>query len=161
MARPGPSWRSAVALRRFGRSRDGVAATEFAIVSSVMIMAMVGLYDFDRASWHRIEVATAASAGAMYAASHGFNSNGIVASVLGATNFSTLAATPAPTMPCGCPSGTSGVTVAACGSTCSSDGSIAGYYVTVNAQASYTFLFPHPYVTQPVVLTASAMAKLQ
>lgn len=165
MTRLATPWRSVATLRRLGHARDGVAAVEFAISASVILFAMLGLYDFGRASWHRMEVAAAAQAGAAYAASHGFNTNGIVATVRGATNFSTLTASPAPTMQCGCPNGASGISSAACGSTCPSvngiAGPTAGYYVTVHTRATYAFTFPYPYVPQPVVMTARAFAKLQ
>lgn len=159
------AWRAthrhtAAALRCFGGARGGMAAVEFAIGASFLIMLVTGLYDFGRASWHRMEVAAAAQAGAVYAAGNGFNSNGIVASVLGATTYSTVTATPAPTMQCGCPAGGSGVTAAACGSACAVGG-IAGYYVRVNARGTYNFVFPYPGVPQPVVMTASTYVKLQ
>ncbi len=156
--------RIAAALRRLRAARGGIAAVEFAIGASFFILATLALYDFGRASWHRMQVAAAAQAGAAYAASNGFNTNGIVSAVTGATNFSALSASPAPTLQCGCPNGTSGVTVAACGSTCPIAGGVAevaGYYVTVHALGTYSFVFPYPYVSNPVVMTASAFAKLQ
>jgi hypothetical protein len=126
---------------------------------------MLGLYDFGRASWHRMQVASAAQAGAIYAASHGFNTNGIVAAVTQSSSFSTLTASPSPTIQCGCPNGAAGMTIVACGSSCpgvgGQPGPVAGYYVTVHARGTYTFMFPYPYITQPVVMTASAFAKLQ
>jgi Flp pilus assembly protein TadG len=155
----------AAPLRRLARARGGIASVEFAIGASFFILALLGLYDFGRASWHRMEVATAAQAGAVYAAANGFNTNGIVAAVTAATSFSTLTASPAPVLQCGCPAGAAGMTVAACGSNCPSadglTGTAAGYYVTVHARGTYSFMFPYPYVPQPVVMTASAFAKLQ
>lgn len=158
------SSRIAASVRRLRAARGGIAAVEFAIGASFFILATLGLYDFGRASWHRMQVAAAAQAGAAYAAANGFNTNGIVAAVVGSTDFSTLTASPAPTMQCGCPAGTAGITPAACGSTCPIVGGVtevAGYYVTVNARGTYTFMFPYPYVPAPIVMTASAFAKLQ
>jgi len=153
------------ALRRLAGARRGIASVEFAIGASFFIVALLGLYDFGRASWHRMQVASAAQAGAVYAASNGFNTTGIVAAVTGSTTYAALAASPAPALQCGCPNGTSGITVAACGSICPAAdgqaGATAGYYITVHARGTYSFMFPYPYVPQPLVMSASAFAKLQ
>lgn len=143
------------------RAREGIAAVEFAIGVSFLSLALLGLYDFGRASWHRMQVATAAQAGATYAAGNGFNTNGIVAAVRGATDDTGIAATPAPAMMCGCENGGSGIVAAACGSKCVGTEIDAGYYVQVNARAEYAFVFPYPFITNPVVLTATVTARLQ
>jgi len=164
MARTATSLRAAAALRRLRAARGGIAAVEFAIGASFLIVAMLGLYDFGRASWHRMQVAAAAQAGAAYAVANGFNATGIALAVRGATDFAAVTATPAPTMQCGCPNGTSGITAAACGSTCpvvAGVAQVAGYYATVSARGTYSFMFPYPYVAKPIVMNARAVGKMQ
>jgi Flp pilus assembly protein TadG len=147
--------------RGLRRARAGIAAVEFAVGAAFLSLALLGLYDFGRASWQRMQVATAAQAGATYAAGNGFNTNGIVAAVRGATDLATVAATPAPSMVCGCQAGGDGITPVACGSKCGGTVADAGYYVQVNARAEYAFVFPYPFVASPVVMTATVTARLQ
>jgi len=147
-------------LRRLASGRSGVAAVEFAIGASFLAIALVGVYDFGRSSWHRMQVISAAHAGAAYAAAHGFSTNGIVTAILGATDFAALSATPAPERVCGCPDGVNGIAIVACGSACGHGGD-AGTYVRVSASGSYTFVFPYPYVSQPVAMSTSVLARIQ
>jgi Flp pilus assembly protein TadG len=143
------------------RARGGIAAVEFAVGAAFLSLALLGLYDFGRASWQRMQVATAAQAGATYASGNGFNTNGIVAAVRGATELASVTATPAPSLVCGCQSGVEGIATVACGTKCGGTTVDAGYYVRVNARAEYSFVFPYPFVASPVVMTASVTARLQ
>lgn len=152
------------APHRLAVARRGIAATEFAISAAFLVLAMTALYDFGRASWRKLEVTAAAQAGAVYAAANGMNITGITAAIAAATNTNTITATPAPTMSCGCPNGTSGITPTACNATCpgtSNPAQLAGYYATISARGSYTFMFRYPYVTSPLVISARTVLKLQ
>ena len=140
--------------------RRGMAAVEFAIAAGFLSLALVGLYDLGRASWTRMQVVSAAHVGAAFAAANGFNANLISNAVANSSSLSTLSATPAPASVCGCPGGTAGVTIVACGSACS-DGGGAGTYVQVAARGTYTFTFRYPYVASPLVLTATALTRIQ
>ena len=153
----------AAARQRLARSRSGIAATEFAIGAAFLVLAMTALYDFGRASWRKLEVTAAAQAGAVYAAANGMNITGIAAAIAAATNTAAITATPAPTMSCGCPNGTSGITPTACNATCpgTSPAQLAGYYATISASGSYTFMFRYPYVTSPLAISARTVLKLQ
>lgn len=142
------------------RGRDGSAAVEFAVIASFLGIAMMGVYDFGIATWHRMQVTTAAHAGAAYAAAHGFNANGITAAVTGSSDWAGIAASPAPSKVCGCPNNADGVVEVECGTACAGGGD-AGTYVKVAATANYTFLMPYPGVTQPVVLTATSITRIQ
>jgi hypothetical protein len=71
-----------------------------------------------------------------------------------------LAATPAPATVCGCPNGSAGISFVTCGTACAS-GASASTYVRVNARATYSFTFSYPYVTNPLVLTATALSRIQ
>jgi hypothetical protein len=145
---------------RSGMDRRGMAAVEFAIAAGFLGVAMAGLYDFGRASWTRMQVISAAHVGAAHASAHGFNANLISSAVTNSSNLATLAATPAPATVCGCPGGSAGVSFVACGSGCPSGGD-AGTYVQVSARATYSFTFSYPFVSNPLVLSATALSRIQ
>ena len=145
---------------RGGLGRRGMAAVEFAIAAAFLSVAMVGLYDFGRASWTRMQVVSAAHVGAAFAAAHGFNTNLIANAVTSSSSLATLSATPAPASVCGCPNGAQGLSYVTCGTACAAGGD-AGSYVTVHARGTYSFTFPYPYVSNPVVLTATAVTRIQ
>jgi Flp pilus assembly pilin Flp len=148
---------------RLLREERGVSAIEFALIAPVIAILIIGIIDFGMGLWRQMQVANAAEAGAAYAAAKGWNSTtgGIENAVTSATNFSAITASPAPTWPpwCGCPNTSSGVTSATCGSNCG-DGSLAGHYVTVQAQASYSTILPWPGISSPITLSSSAYARL-
>lgn len=150
--------RGTLAGRRLGRR--GMAAVEFAIAAGFLTVAMSALYDFGRASWTRMQVISAAHVGAAFAAAHGFNANLIANAVTSSSSLPGLVATPAPSSVCGCPAGSSGVTFVTCGTGCTGGGD-AGTYVQVTAQASYSFTFSYPFVSNPLVLTATALSRIQ
>lgn len=140
--------RVATALRRFGGGQgegiSGIAAIEFAVFAPILMVLFLCTVDLGLGFYRKIQVQNAAQAGAQYAVLNGFKSSGITTAVTSATNFAAIAASPAPSQSCGCPS-TTGIVAATCGSTCSS-GSQAGTYVVVSAQATYTTLFPYPII---------------
>ena len=145
----------------------GVAAIEFGVVGTVLTLLFLGGVDFGMGYWEQIEVGNAARAGAEYAAfaNNGFNASKIETAVTSATSLSSIAATPAPTEFCGCPNATSGISnlsSGACGTPAPScaGGGTAGTYVTVNAQASYTPIFPFSGFANAVTLSASMTARI-
>lgn len=146
--------------RRLWRSQDGVSAIEFAIVGGALALLLLGILDFGIGYWEKTQLQDAAQAGAQFAARSGYDSASIQAAVTNATTLSGVQASPAPSQFCGCPSITSGVSSATCASTCPSDGSTAGTYVTVNAQVSYQTLFAWPGVANPMTLASSVTVRI-
>ncbi len=134
----------------------GNAALELAFLAPPLMLLAVGTVDYGLAMYNQIEVQNAAQAGAEYVLKHGYSVAGISGAVTSATPL-TVSATPAATLSCGCPSGTS-ITPAACNSNCPS-GLTAGNYVTVNAQATYTTLVPYPGISSSYTLTASSTVR--
>ena len=144
------------------RNTGGNAAVEFALAAPVLVGLLVPLADLGLAYSKQIQVQQAAQAGAQYAVFHPWNSNSptaISSVVTAATGLSGIAASPAPSEACGCPSGSS-VAAANCGSTCS-DGQPAGYYVTVNARATYSPKLPYSVLGGPVTLTAQSTVRVR
>jgi Flp pilus assembly protein TadG len=150
-------------LARLLRGNEGVSALEFGLLAPILAILIIGIVDFGVAIWQDMQVANAAEAGAAYASVNGWNATAsqIETAVTSATSLSTITAAPAPwVMSCGCPNANStGITEVACGTTCA-DGSQAGHYWVVNAQASYAMFLSYPGIGNPMTLSATAYARL-
>ena len=70
-----------------------------------------------------------------------------------------ITAVSAPFQFCGCPT-VSGVTTAACNTTCP-DTSKVGAYVEVSAQGSYDTILPYPTLPRTFLFTAKSTARVQ
>lgn len=167
------------AARTGFRDRRGVATVELALVSTVMIGLMLPMFDIGMGFYFKTQVHTAAQAGAEYAYVHGWNSTNtttqtsILSAVTSATGLSAIAASPAPTLACGCVDGTT-ITLSTPSSpytsdTCASQTTCAGSnnpvkpgaFVTVNAQATYTPLITYLGFGSPVTLSATSVVRVQ
>ena len=73
-----------------------MAAIEFALLSPLLVLLLIGLVEVGFASYEAMQAQNAAEAGALYAARHGWDSAGIQAAVVNATGSSDVTATPAP-----------------------------------------------------------------
>src|SRR5439155_25522439 len=136
----------------------GTSAVEFGLAAPILLGLLVPLADLGIAFSEQLQVEQAAQAGAQYAALHAWNSNSvssITTAVTSASPLSGLSATPAPSQSCGCPTGST-ISSATCGSTCS-NGETAGYYVTVNAQATYVPQLPYSVLGSSVTLSAQSI----
>jgi Flp pilus assembly protein TadG len=139
---------------RFGSDESGATAVEFGFVAAILCFLLVGLIDFGMGYWQKMQVGNAARAGVQYAMVNGWNQTEISTAVTGATALSSIAASPAPTQACGCPSASSGIVAASCGASCTGGGT-AGTYVTVNASATYSTLLSYPGIASTFALTAT------
>jgi Flp pilus assembly protein TadG len=154
--------RVANTLSAVTRAKGGTSAVEFALAAPILIGLLVPVADLGMAFSQQIEVQQAAAAGAQYAANHPWNSNSptaIANAVTAASTLPTVAASPAPSQACGCPS-SSTIAAATCGSTCS-NGQIAGYYVVVRAQSPYTPQLPYSLLGSSVSLTAQSTVRVR
>lgn len=150
-------------LARLTRATNGVSVLEFALVAPFLTVLLMGLLDFGMAFWHQIEVGSAAGAGAEYAAIHGWNQNAIANAVTSATSFAAVSASPAPSEVCGCAEPGTGIVqqgAPPCTMNCP-DGSAAGTYAIVSAQAQYRTVLPYPGLADPLTLSAAAIARLK
>lgn len=144
-------------------SEDGVSTIEFAFVATVLSTLLLGVIDFGVGFWQQMELANAVNAGAKYVMSNGYDSASVSTAVTSATNLSGVTASSSTA--CGCPT-TSGVqlvsgTYPSCSSSCSSVTGGAGTsvpYVTVSGSVSYSTLFTWPGISNPMTLTATAVA---
>jgi Flp pilus assembly protein TadG len=154
--------RLARSLRRLLGGADdisGSSAIEFSIIAPVLIAATICTVDLGMVSYRKLQVQDAAQAGAQYAAVHGFDASSISNAITGATSYSGISASPAPTQFCGCASAT-GINVVACGSLC--PGSVAaGTYVTASAQSTYATILPYPVIANSFALSAQSTVRIQ
>lgn len=144
-------------FRRFIGQADGSAALEFAVIGPILVLALVGTVDLGLGLYQNMQVQNAAQAGAVYAASHTFSVTNISNVVSSATNSSSITASPSPAKFCGCGSN-AGVVANACNSSCPA-GAIAGTYISVNAQASYSPLLPYPFLPSTLTLSAQSIVR--
>lgn len=141
------------------RNERGSAAIEFALMSPVFVILLVGVVELGFAGLGAMRVQDAAEAGALYAQVNGWDADGITAAVTNATGATGITATPAPVNFCGCP-GAGGITAAACTDTCA-DGSKPGSYITVSASMPRLSIMPETVSTLPETLTAHSTVRIQ
>jgi Flp pilus assembly protein TadG len=141
------------------RARLGGPAVEFALIAPVLIAVLIAMTDLGIAVYQWIDVQSAAQAGAQFAVKYGYTQSAVQTAVTSATDLAGVSATPAPVQACGCASGTSYL-AASCGSSCA-DGSTAGTYVTVSAQAQYSTILSYPGLDNPMTLTGQATVRIQ
>ena len=140
--------------RRLRGDRRGVGALEFALIAPVVLLMLLGIFDFGRAYWEQMQLANAADSGGQWAMQNTYN----------ATDVNNLAENATPLRPAvssytayGCPSGGGvlyGATDSSTGqwqpysssSTCP-DGTTAQSYVIVNTQICYSTIFHWPGLT--------------
>jgi hypothetical protein len=163
-------------IRRSGVQNNdaGATAIEFACIAGVLALMTLGIVDYGRAFWYRMQVQNAAQAGADWAQYNAFDCgvspcssgtpSGLQAAVLYATNltpsgirFQVNASTGNAT--CGCPNGSGGITSPLqCGANCPVGGTATGY-ATVTVSYNFTPFFPSwPGLGQVTTLTGSATA---
>src|ERR1043166_7077655 len=145
--------------RRFPVDESGATAAEFALVAPFLCFLLVGLIDFGMGYWEKIQVGNAARAGVQYVMANGWNKTAISTAGTSATGLSSISASPVPSQACGCPSASSGVVAASCGSSCTGGG-VAGTYVTVNASATYSPLLPYHGIAGTFALTATNTVRI-
>jgi Flp pilus assembly protein TadG len=160
--RPSLAWIGALA-----RDRRGVSAVEFGLAAPVFLAALSPVIDLGLAFSQQIRVNQAVEAGAAYAAVNPYNSgtswsSGVSSAI---TNATTLTVSPTVgSQTCGCPNATntaiSNVGTPPCGQTCTTDGTTAGYYITISATATYTSVMPYPIINNPT-LSSQAVVRIQ
>jgi Flp pilus assembly protein TadG len=163
LLRPSRTWIGALM-----RDRRGVSAVEFGLAAPVFLAALSPLIDLGLAFSQQIRVNQAAEAGAQYAAVNPYNTGTWATNVQNAvTNATTLSVTPnVGAETCGCPNSTSTAiaggygTPPSCTGTCP-DGSSPGYYVTINAQVTYTSVMPYSILGTSTTLSSQAVVRIQ
>jgi len=135
-----PAFHRLLSDRRDGTC--GMAGIEFAAIGATVLIMGIATADFGMGFYRRMQVQNAAQAGARYVMLYGpGNPAGIVTSIQAATGFADIVASePNEFYGCATPLG---LTVTYQNATCP-DGTTAGRYVTVSAQATYNSILPLP-----------------
>ena len=134
------------------KSRRGAAAVEFAIMVPVIAALVAGLADFGMAMFDKMELTSAARAGAQMALLDSSSSSVIKQVVVDSTDIGITTSDVTTTLACECADGTS----VTCGATCS-DSSSNQYYYSVNVSYDHTLLITGTTIT----LTGSATVRTQ
>jgi Flp pilus assembly protein TadG len=177
MKRRAPQWRRPVRLtRRIARDERGVAAIEFALLSTVFLIILAGVVDVGRFIYTASALDAAVSAGAQYAennaalvASNPATLGTDVGNVVNNTNGTAWASSTVDvnngndSTGCYCPSGTPGNwswgSAVACQSSCGGGG-VAGQFVTITASCNFSSLFPS-FGFVPATISRSAIVETQ
>jgi len=159
ISRAARTWQSARQFVGSGKcGKQGIAAIEFAIIVPILALLLLCTVDIGMGFYRKMEVQTAAQAGAEYAAVHGYSVSSISSAITNTASYS-INASPSPAQFCGCAS-TSGVTTATCSSTCP-DGTVAGTYVTASASATYNTILQYPMLPTTFTLQAQSTVRIQ
>jgi Flp pilus assembly protein TadG len=123
---------------------EGLGAIEFGFVAPVLLAMLLGVLDFGMAFWQKMEIATAADAGAIWGMSNSYNESSIRSVVQAATSLSIPAGNIGPSNPCGCATSTGITTGYGTPPSCTAcpDATTAKPYIVVNAHICYSTLFP-------------------
>jgi hypothetical protein len=132
----------------------------------VFLLLITGTVELGRAAYEAMQVSNAVSAGMLYVTKTGaFDATAIATAVVNASNVypASVAATPAPTQFCGCPTA-AGITEVLCvPPTPCDDGSTAGQYARINATLPHlTIILPNSgLLAVPDTFTAKAIIRIQ
>ena len=125
-------------IRACLRDRRGVAAAEFAVIASVLLTLLLGVYDIGNAVQQRMQLEQAVRAGAQYALSWPDQTTGIAGAITAALPAGWAATVNVVSPVCYCwSSGGGGATATPCQDTCSA-GSTKRSYVTLSATNNST-----------------------
>lgn len=140
-------------IRRFRRSIAGVAAVEFALIAPIIAAMLVGLANYGLAMFEKMELVSAARAGAqLVLVDTGATTSEIQAAVVASTNSGISTSDVTVTQSCECADGTA----ITCGGTCS-DASANRYFYTIAASNDFTLLL----LGSTITLTGTAVVRTQ
>jgi len=143
-------------MLRLWNARSGSVAAEFAVVVPVLVLLLVGIFDYGWAVGLSTKLNSAARAGLQYAMKHPTDSAGITYAAQNATSDTTMTVG-APALFCTC--GSSTATPVPCTSTCA--GTTLRYYVSLTTTQSYTPLVSYPGIGGTITMAGSAVIQVQ
>jgi Flp pilus assembly protein TadG len=139
-------------IQQFLRTTRGAAAVEFAMLVPVISALFIGVANFGLAVNEKMELSSAARAGAQMALISTADLSVIRQVVVDSTNLSITTADVTVTQACNCYDGTS----ISCGATCG-DGSDNEYYYTISVTENHTLLL----IPTTISLTGTATVRTQ
>ena len=138
------------------RRQSGSAAIELAIVAPMLLTLLGGVIDVGFGLQEAMLAQNAVEAGALYAATHGWNAAGIEAAVVAAAPNSGVVAKPPPRQFCGC-ADVAGITATACGAHCHG-GAVAASYAEIGTSLAHWRIIPFDFM--PDTLTGRSVVRL-
>lgn len=142
-------------VRRLAGCARGTAAVEFALLMPVVLLLIVGLYDFGMATYTAMSLAGAARAAGQYALQNPTDTAGIQQAADNASQLPTNGLTVTSGEVCQCPDGTT----VSCTGVCPA-GTIQ-VYVQVKAQQPFRMLISYPGLNNPMTLSGQAIFRLR
>lgn len=130
------SGKAGIALADLTRDESGTAAIEFGLLATVLLLVVMSMVDVGIGMFHKMELSSAARAGAQYAVLKGYSSSTIQTVVQGSTNLSTV--TVASSRFCEC---SSGATPTGTAPSCTCPSGTVQKFITVTASYSYVPIF--------------------
>ncbi len=121
---------------RLASSRRGAAAVEFALMATVIAAMLTGIANYGMAQFDKMELRSAARAGAQMALKDRTDTTAIKNAAANATNLSITTSDVATSETCECADGTA---LGACGDACN-DGGSNQYFMTVTVSETFTLL---------------------
>ena len=145
-------------VRLLVQQRDGVAAVEFAMLTPFLLLMAACTMDLGIGFYRKMQVQSAADAGAATATIVGFDADAISRAITSASSLA-VGATPPPRSYCGCPE-LSGIAEVGCATTCPGP-SPAGTYVSASAQWIYNPLFAYPGIGAEITFRTTAVVRIK
>ena len=127
---------------RFCASRCGAGAVEFALIAPIIVIALAGMANYGMAMFQKMELESAARAGAQIAINDRTATTSIQNAVINATGLTLVSGDITLTEACWCADVSATET---CGATCA-DSEPAQYFMTVSVTKSFDYLFGFDYL---------------
>ncbi len=129
-------------LRSFPRCQRGAAAIEFGLILPVLTIFLLGVIDGGLGVFRKMEVTSAARAGAQHAILSGYDNSGITSAVQAATNLGSAVQVQT-SESCECWNSTPQLveTLGSCGDSCADTSNAKWKFVTVNTSYDHTPMF--------------------
>lgn len=115
---------------------SGTSAVEFGMLTPVLLIIVMAMAELGNGMFHKMEVTSAARAGAQYAVLKGYSSSTIQSVVQGSTNLSGITATSSRSCEC-----SSGATPSGTAPNCTCASGTVQKFITVTAAYSYVPMF--------------------
>lgn len=138
-------------IKTLPRDDTAVSAVEFALIAPVLMILMLGMFDYAVLIFHKMELVGAVRSGAQYALIDSSATAAIKQTVINSTNLPTNTLNVTVTNFCECPDGSG----TACGGTCAT-GSVH-YYTRVSGSYDYTPIF----LPGPITLSDTTTIRTQ
>jgi len=133
----------------------GTAAIEFGLAIPLLAVLVIGIVEVGFSMYQAMQVTYAAEAGLFYAAKNGWNQAAIANAAVSATGLQGMSASASQF--CGCPSST-GITNAACSSTCSA-GSQASQYIQISVSLTRRSIIGNSGLPLPSTISAKSILR--